>query len=182
MHYVIVNADDFGSSEGINHGIIAAHEQGIVTSTSLMVNTPATAAAVKLARAYPNLGLGLHVNLTGEGERLVDLEDRQAVKRELEEQFNRFVDLTGQFPTHLDSHQHVHREFNVGHLFVDGRLDEDIWENAAVQITSGSRCNNGGLRSKPRSWCWPTQRICISASACTTTTPPPSQRCRPTAT
>ena len=118
MHYVIVNADDFGNSEGINRGIIAAHEQGIVTSTSLMVNTPATAAAVKLARAYPNLGLGLHVNLTGEGERRVDLEDRQAVKRELEEQFNRFVDLTGQLPTHLDSHQHVHREFNVGHLFI----------------------------------------------------------------
>ena len=118
MHYVIVNADDFGNSEGINCGIIEAHERGIVTSTSLMVNTPATVAAVKLARAYPHLGVGLHVNFTGEGECLVDLQDRQAVKRELEEQFNRFVDLTGQFPTHLDSHQHVHREFNVGHLFI----------------------------------------------------------------
>src|SRR5881397_1938712 len=103
---LIVNADDFGNSEGINRGIIEAHERGIVTSTSLMVNTPATVAAVKLVRKYPNLSLGLHVNFTGEGESLVDLEDLQAVKKELEGQFNKFLDLTGQLPTHIDSHQH----------------------------------------------------------------------------
>src|SRR5881397_3562828 len=84
-----------------------------------MVNTPATAAAVKLVRKYPNLSLGLHVNLTGEGESIVDLQDLQAVKRELEGQFNRFLDLTGQLPTHIDSHQHIHREFNVGRFFIE---------------------------------------------------------------
>ena len=52
MRYVIVNADDFGSSEGINRGIIEAHETGIVTSASLMVNAPATEAAVELARDH----------------------------------------------------------------------------------------------------------------------------------
>jgi predicted glycoside hydrolase/deacetylase ChbG (UPF0249 family) len=39
--YLIVNADDFGQSAGINRGIIAAHEQGMVTSASLMVRWPA---------------------------------------------------------------------------------------------------------------------------------------------
>ena len=79
VRYVIVNADDFGSSEGINRGIIEAHETGIVTSASLMVNAPATEAAVELARDHQALSLGLHVNFTGEGEEIVDLRDLQAV-------------------------------------------------------------------------------------------------------
>ncbi len=117
--YVIVNADDFGHSEGINRGVIDAHEKGIVTSASLMTNAPAAEAAVRLARQYAALSLGIHVNFTREGERLVDLEDLQAVRRELEAQFNRFLDLTGRLPTHIDSHQHVHREFNIGRFFIE---------------------------------------------------------------
>jgi len=119
VRYVIVNADDFGSSEGINRGIIEAHETGIVTSASLMVNAPATEAAVELARDHQALSLGLHVNFTGEGEEIVDLRDLQAVKSGLEAQFSRFLELTGQRPTHIDSHHHIHREFNVGHLFME---------------------------------------------------------------
>ena len=42
--HLIVNADDFGQSAGINRGIIEAHEHGIVTSTSLMVRWPAAGA------------------------------------------------------------------------------------------------------------------------------------------
>lgn len=41
------------------------------------------------------------------------------MKRELEGRFNRFLDLTGQLPTHIDSHHHVHREFNVGRFFIE---------------------------------------------------------------
>ena len=119
MRYLIVNADDFGNSAGINRGIIEAHERGIVTSTSLMVNTPATEEAIGLAGEHPRLGIGLHVNFTGEGEQIVDMEDRDQVKRELDLQFNRFLDLMGQLPTHIDSHQNVHREFNVGGFFID---------------------------------------------------------------
>lgn len=115
--YVIVNADDFGNSAGINRGIIEAHERGILTSTSLMVNTPATKEAVALARQSPALSIGLHVNFTGEGEKIVDQEDLQAVERELQAQFDRFVDLMGTLPTHLDSHQHVHAGYNVGYFF-----------------------------------------------------------------
>jgi predicted glycoside hydrolase/deacetylase ChbG (UPF0249 family) len=121
MRYVIVNADDFGNSEGINRGIIEAHQRGIVTSASLMVNTPATGSAVRLAREHPDLGIGLHVNFRrgGEGEALVDPGDLGAVERELQAQFDRFVELTGRLPTHIDSHQHAHREFNVGRCFLE---------------------------------------------------------------
>src|SRR4051794_34872451 len=57
---LIVNADDFGQSAAITRGIVRAHEQGIVTSTSLMVRCPAAAEAVKHAAG---LDLGLHIDL-----------------------------------------------------------------------------------------------------------------------
>ena len=106
---VIFNADDFGYARGINRGIIEAHERGVVTSTSLMVNTPATREAVELASAWPALSVGLHVNFTNEAERLVDFYDMRVAREELRRQFDAFVSLMGRLPTHLDSHQHVHR-------------------------------------------------------------------------
>ena len=58
--YLIVNADDFGQSRGINRGITEAHEQGIVTSASLMVRWPAAPEAAAYARSHGSLSLGLH--------------------------------------------------------------------------------------------------------------------------
>jgi predicted glycoside hydrolase/deacetylase ChbG (UPF0249 family) len=117
--FLIVNADDFGRSAGVNTGVIKAHEQGVVTSASLMVRWPAAEAAGAYARDNPGLGLGLHLDLGewvwGEGQwsplyQVVDLEDPGAVESELESQLTAFRALVGRDPTHLDSHQHVHRE------------------------------------------------------------------------
>ena len=63
QRHLIVNGDDFGFSSGVNQAIIAAHEQGILTSTSLMVTGAAFAEAVELARARPRLAVGLHLVL-----------------------------------------------------------------------------------------------------------------------
>ena len=60
---LIVSADDFGMSTGINAGILRAHREGILTSASLMVNGSACAEAVELARAHPTLSVGLHLVL-----------------------------------------------------------------------------------------------------------------------
>src|SRR3954454_12076531 len=59
---LIVNADDFGQSPGINRGVIAAHERGIVTSASLMVRWPSAGEAAAYARDHPELSVGLHVD------------------------------------------------------------------------------------------------------------------------
>jgi predicted glycoside hydrolase/deacetylase ChbG (UPF0249 family) len=116
---LIVNADDFGLSDGVNRGIAAAHEHGIVTSASLMVRGPAAATAAAYARDHPSLSVGLHVDLgewryTGEvwvlAYEVVPLVDPAAVAAEVGAQVSRFVDLLGRAPKHLDSHQHVHRE------------------------------------------------------------------------
>jgi predicted glycoside hydrolase/deacetylase ChbG (UPF0249 family) len=114
---LIVNADDFGLSSGVTEGVIEGHERGIVTSTSLMVRWPATEQAASYARANPRLSVGLHADL-GEwvwrGEdwhvayEVVSHEDAAAVATELAAQLERFRELVGRDPTHLDSHQHVH--------------------------------------------------------------------------
>ena len=109
MKFLIINADDFGYGCGVNRAIAELHDQGVVTSASLMVNTPSTAEGVAMAAARPALSLGLHVNFTNEAQRLVDFDDPAVCRRELRRQFDHFVALTGRPPTHLDSHQHVHR-------------------------------------------------------------------------
>ncbi len=60
---LIVAADDFGLSAGVNAGILRAHRQGILTETSLMVRGAAVAEAVAMAHATPTLGVGLHLTL-----------------------------------------------------------------------------------------------------------------------
>jgi len=116
---LIVNADDFGLSEGVNDGILRAHREGIVTSTSLMVRQPAAAPAAAAAAAHPALAVGLHFDV-GEWERhdgawrarylWVDDADADAVAAECERQLRAFRELMGGDPTHLDSHQHAHRD------------------------------------------------------------------------
>ena len=63
MKKVIINADDFGLSKGVNEGIILAHQKGILTSTTLMANMPGFEHAVELAKQNGELGVGVHLNI-----------------------------------------------------------------------------------------------------------------------
>jgi len=63
MISVIINADDFGLHRGINQGIIQAHREGILSSTTLMANMPGFEDAVALAHENPGLGVGVHLNV-----------------------------------------------------------------------------------------------------------------------
>jgi len=134
---LVVNADDFGFVASVNRGIVEAIEHGVVTSVSLMVNTPGTEDAIeRLSRLPPGtVGVGLHFNIvagapltataslrdhrTGHFRSLpahawrawrgsIDL---AAVEAELEAQLARARDLlrgTGYDVTHVDSHRHAH--------------------------------------------------------------------------
>ena len=115
--YLIVNADDFGQSPGINRGIIEAHERGIVTSASLMTRWLAAGEAALYARRHPRLSVGLHFDLGEwryqEGDwkpiyTVAPLEDKSAVECELLHQLDTFRCLLGKNPSHINSHQHVH--------------------------------------------------------------------------
>ena len=115
---LIVNADDFGQSAGVNRGVVRAHEEGIVTAATVMVRWPAAEDAAADVRSRPGLDVGLHLDL-GEwyyvdGDwraryEVVDTVDAAAVEAEVGAQLDAFRRLFDRDPTHLDSHQHVHR-------------------------------------------------------------------------
>jgi predicted glycoside hydrolase/deacetylase ChbG (UPF0249 family) len=64
MKYLIVNADDFGLTPGVCQGILKAHKEGIVTSTTILINSPHLDLALNLLTETPKLDLGLHLNIT----------------------------------------------------------------------------------------------------------------------
>jgi chitin disaccharide deacetylase len=125
---LIVNADDFGYSRGINYGIIDTHKNGIVNSATMMMNMPGVSHAVELAKENPTLQLGIHLVLTCGRPLLSDvpsLMDEQGnfkkmndfirnhnlslmeLEREWTAQIEKFIDF-GLTATHFDSHHHVH--------------------------------------------------------------------------
>lgn len=110
---VIINADDFGASPGINRGIVRCHTHGVLTSTSLMVDARGAQEAAALAAAHPALAVGLHWDLDGVRAPAVALGDAGAVRAELERQLAAAERLLGRAPTHLDSHHHVHLQPEV---------------------------------------------------------------------
>jgi len=133
MRKLIINADDFGLTKGINKGIIRGYRQGIVTSATALVNMPFWEHAAGLVGNYPGLGIGLHFNLTcgspvtvadqipslvnQEGDFVNDLDilakaNVKEIHLELQAQFNRLV-KSGVKPTHIDSHYNIHILDNV---------------------------------------------------------------------
>ena len=118
MRGLIVNADDYGLSPGINRGIAEAHRDGIVTSTSLLVDTPFSADAAAISAELPALSVGLHADLSAAvAEPEAEVSSAICVE-ELERQIARFHALTGRWPTHLDSHHNAHRLHGLNRSFV----------------------------------------------------------------
>lgn len=126
---LIVNADDFGMSKGQNYGIVESYNNGIVTSTTAMVTSPYALHAAELSQINPGLGVGLHfvltcgrpltamkslVNEAGElGKWLWEYAEKGMLEPaeiavELNAQFEKFIEVFGKVPTHLDSHHFVH--------------------------------------------------------------------------
>lgn len=131
LRRLIINADDFGISRGVNDGIVEAARAGGITSTSLMVNMPDSGDAITRARQCRGISVGLHFNLTvgtalsgassltlGDSSEFYSLAkllaaaslgmlDEDDIERECLAQIDRMT-RAGFPPTHLDSHRHVH--------------------------------------------------------------------------
>lgn len=132
---LIVNADDFNLTEGVSEGILEAHDRGIVTSTSFMVNLPAPVRIVKELNKRKKLGAGLHLNITlgkpvssarkiptlvgadGVFHKRAELNFRTLSEAELSleyvNQIEKFKKLLRRLPTHLDTHHHLHAEKKI---------------------------------------------------------------------
>ncbi len=134
MKELILNADDFGLTQGVNEGIVRAHRDGILTSATLMATASAFADAVERAKAHPKLGVGCHLVLTGglaaaPPSQIPSLADKNgrlpeslaalvyrvssgAVRtREMEIELRAQIEKirrAGIEPTHVDTHKHTH--------------------------------------------------------------------------
>ena len=140
MKRLIVNADDYGRTPGINEGTLEAYVMGIVTSATVMILENAAEEGLQMAGAVaPHLALGLHFSITGGGacasppdtvprlapggrfvRHVQDLPDRipeDEVRRELEAQLALFQNRAGKPPTHLDSHHHSALHISVAPVF-----------------------------------------------------------------
>ena len=135
MKYLIVNADDFGASRGINRGIIEAHQRGVLTSTSLLVNAAASGEAAELSRSAPDLSVGLHADVRDE---LKGTTDARRLCDALDGQMARFEELMSRPPTHLDSHHNVHRDPRALPGFLDLAREQGLplREHSAVRYFS----------------------------------------------
>lgn len=129
---VIINADDFGYNKSVTDTVVSLYQKGLITSTTIMPNMEAFTYAVNEAKKYPELSVGIHLNLT-EGEpvlpvnkvksliydkgflggfgirkhiryRLVKFDE---VLAELDAQLSKCIEYDI-FPTHIDSHHHIH--------------------------------------------------------------------------
>lgn len=134
MRRLILNADDFGLHPSVNEAVLRAHGEGVLTAASLMSGAPAFDEAVALARAAPNLAVGLHITLTdgmpvlpatripaltrkngrfrddmaGLGLLLaLSREARAELHAEVLAQVERFT-ATGLAPDHVNAHRHFH--------------------------------------------------------------------------
>ncbi|HEY3278011.1 MAG TPA: ChbG/HpnK family deacetylase [Syntrophorhabdaceae bacterium] len=133
--YVVIGADDFGSSPSVNNAVAAAKDHGCLTAASVMAGGAAFHGAVDVAARHPGLSVGLHVVLS-QGRpvlspvRIPDLVDKEGrfdpspfragvmywsrkerigeqIEAEVRAQFDKVEDA-GIHPSHVDCHHHLH--------------------------------------------------------------------------
>lgn len=172
---VIFNADDFGISRGVNAAIIEAHKNGILNSTSLMVNQQFAEDAVKAAKTMPDLEVGLHLNLTNEKPAanpqeiplLVGADGKLKngfvkllllsllhpkkfalqTETEIRAQVQKYL-ATGLKMEHIDGHRHVHL---IPAVFKIVRQIQQEYKVPRVRVMNENALNTIG-QNKSKSW------------------------------
>jgi len=115
---LILNADDYGYDPAVSKGIARSMREGVVSSTTMIVNSPHSAEA---ARDAQGLSIGLHLNLVrfralSEPARELNEKDvltADFVERETRAQLEHLRSLLGRAATHIDVHKHAHRSAPV---------------------------------------------------------------------
>ena len=168
---LIVNADDFGITPGVCDAVLAAHERGIVTSTSALVVAPAWA-RYAAALAGSGIGVGLHLCVVGEDPPVLSARevpslvgsdgrfpqtwrqfiarsatgrvDTDDLRREFAAQHER-IEQSGVRLTHLDSHQNLHQWPQVSRLVLELASQHRI---GAVRVTRSRGWAPGALGTR----------------------------------
>lgn len=162
---LVVTADDFGLTEGVNRAIIRAHTDGVVTAASLLAVGRAFDHAVAVVRDHPSLDVGAHLAIVGEDPPLLTAAevptlvdgrgrfpstyrtvvlraiagrlDAEDVRREMSAQLER-IRQAGVVVSHLDTHQHTHLWPTVGAVVCGlARAAEVPWVRLPTSRSAG---------------------------------------------
>jgi predicted glycoside hydrolase/deacetylase ChbG (UPF0249 family) len=128
--FLIINADDFGLTRSVCEGILEAHQHGVISSTTVLMNQKISKSIIKKAKSFKELGIGIHLNISsggplssprrirtlinekGQFNRINESNQKRISLAELEcewmKQINSFRKMWGRNPTHIDTHHHVH--------------------------------------------------------------------------
>ncbi len=149
MKNLVVVADDFGFSPGTNKGTIESIKKGIVTEPSLMVWSPGTKEAVVQIKELGKKELGIHLtlnNLIASGkylhtsdyvELLNNTSDRE-LKRLVTTEFNEFEKVVGAKPSHINSHQNIHKHRRLVNYIAEYAGKNNIPVRKANRLKSGT--------------------------------------------
>lgn len=125
---LVVNGDDLGYTMGISYGIVEGYKKGILRSTTALCNSDYLIESKKLCDNYPGLGIGVHLTCTlgkslTKNKTLTDDNgnffpgrktiwtkdvDYNELYNEWKAQIEKYIEVFGHTPTHLDSHHSVH--------------------------------------------------------------------------
>jgi predicted glycoside hydrolase/deacetylase ChbG (UPF0249 family) len=173
---LIINADDFGKTKGINQAVFELARFGTLTSTTVMANAPYAADATKLLE-FSNFSVGLHFNLT-EGKPISNTElvptlidengnfhsYSQFIQKlnngsinlveiiiELECQFKLLEQIIGKSPSHIDSHQNIHKQWRLAKALIKFSKKKSKF---ALRSSRRYIVNNGTIqyRMKESNW------------------------------
>ena len=142
---IIINADDLGMSVDVNAAIERAINEGCISSSTIMANATAFDDAVRIAKSYPQITFGLHLNIdefrpltdTSIFEKYGMIDEKgsfkkeylhnadvsyndellKAIYKEWKAQLSKVIDV-GIIPSHLDSHEHTHGIFDLQPMLV----------------------------------------------------------------
>ncbi|HYD35095.1 MAG TPA: ChbG/HpnK family deacetylase [Vitreimonas sp.] len=149
MKHLVLVADDFGLTPGINRGCIAAIQTGILTELSLMMDSPATAEGVKAVLDNNIHGLGIHITLhdiVGTGRYLKTDDYKQllaeapaaTLANRVRVELQKFEELTGRIPTHINGHKNCHLHPKVIDVVNEYALQHDIFVRPLIAFSDGN--------------------------------------------
>ncbi len=148
MKKLIVVADDFGFTEGINRGCIEANQEGILTELSLMMDSPGTQHGIDEVLRNNISGLGIHItfnDIVGTGKylrtpdyvKLLEQSPAEELAARVLYELRKFEDLVGRVPTHINGHHNCHLHPKILDTICEYALDHEIYVRRMVEFSDG---------------------------------------------
>ncbi len=149
MKKLIVVADDFGFTSGINKGCLETYQSGILTEMSLMLDSPATVEGVRVALDNNIEGLGIHITLndivgtgkyfrTDDYKKLLEESTAEKLSARVEDELKRFEDLVGRIPTHINGHKNCHLHPKIVKVISDYAVKNKIYVRRSWAFSDGN--------------------------------------------